>query len=111
MERKNIIEVLQSAGWNILVIFHPSEPQNKRIFIVNDFSYPQNSIHVIDLRGKEITEQLTDSSFYTQFPMEKQPGMNGNEYQRQRINTLLDEIENRHYQFSPDYSWMWYLAF
>lgn len=110
MKQKNIIEVLQSAGWNILVLFHHSEPQNKRIFIVNDFTYPQNSVHILDLRAKEITDQLTDSSFYTQFPVEKQPGLNGNEYQRQRIDTLLSDIELKHYQFSPDYSWEWYLA-
>lgn len=110
MEKKNIIEVLQSAGWNVLVLFHSSNPTHRRVFIVNDFTYPQNLIHILDLRAKEITEQLTDSSFYTQFSIEKQPRLNGNEYQRQRIDTFLNDIELRHYQFSPDYSWEWYLA-
>lgn len=103
-----IIQVLQEAGWNVLVLFHPSEPDKKRIFVVSQFVHPQNNITLLDLRGKEITSNLKDSSFFTQFPVEQ--SMAGNEYQRSRLNTFLDEIKERHYKFSPDYSWEWYLA-
>lgn len=106
---EQILKVLQSV-YNILVVYHPNCPDKKRVFVVSSFTPIQGNIHFLDLRGKDITDIISDQSFYTQFSFERQTGMSATEFQRAQFDTKLDELPLRHYQFAPDYTWEWFLA-
>jgi len=105
----NIIATLQQV-YNVLVVFNRAEPEHKRIFISNSFIPVQNNIHYLDIRGQEITEILNDGSFYTQFSLGRQTGISDTEFQKAQMDSKLDNIPIRHYQFSPDFSWEWHLS-
>lgn len=98
------------AHYNILVVYHPSEPENKRVFVVNSFTPVQNNIHFLDVRAKEITDIMSDPSFYTQFALSRQTGISTGEFQVAQFDTKISPIPDRHYQFAPDYTWEWYLS-
>ena len=97
--------------YNVLVLYHPSEPARKRIFIVNSFIPVQNNITYLDIKGQDITNILSDTSLFTQFSYERQTGMSVTEFQKAQFDTKLDTIPTRHYQFAPDYTWEWHLSF
>lgn len=105
---KNVIQSLQQH-YNVLILYHPSTPQDKRVFIVNSFTPTQNNITYLDLRGQEITELISDSSFWTQYSLGRQTGTSETEFQKIKFETKILEIPNRHYQFSPSFVWEWYL--
>ena len=105
---RDIINSLQ-GGYNILVLYHPSTPDDKKVFVVKAFTPVQNSISYLDLRGQDITELLSDTSFWTQFSMGRQTGTSNTEFQQAQFETKLNDIPTRHYQFSPSYVWEWYL--
>ena len=109
MNLNEIIATLQEH-YNVLVVFHPSCPQDKRVFVVNSFTPPQGLTHFLDLKGKEITDLLSDNSFYTQFSMSRQTGVSKTEFKTVQFDTKLDEIPLRHYQLAPDHTWEWYLS-
>ena len=109
MNLNDIISTLQE-NYNILVVFHPSCQEEKRVFVVNSFTPPQGLTHLLDLKGKEITGLISDNSFYTQFSMNRQTGVSRTEFKTGQFDTKLDEIPMRHYQFAPDFTWEWYLS-
>ena len=110
MEQVNsIISILQDH-YNVLEIFHPSCPQDRRVFIVNSFTPAQGLTHFHDLRGKEITDLLSESSFYSQFSMIRQTGVSTMEFKTAQFDTKLDELPLKHFQFAPDFTWVWYLS-
>jgi hypothetical protein len=87
-------------------MFHPSEPANKRIYVVNNFSPTANMIYFHTVTGRDITH-LIDSNVLTQYV-----GIDfsqDNEFlQKQTIQTQIDSLKERTIQFSPDYSWEWH---
>lgn len=104
-----LISTLQSA-YNVLVVYHKSEPENKKIFVTNSFIPIQNSVHFLDVRGRDITDIVSDGSLYTHLSLSRQTGMSDTEIQKTQIDNKIELIPIKHYQFSPDYTWEWYLS-
>lgn len=107
IEVQNTLQKIQQTH-NILIIFHPSKPDEKRYFIVSSFTPAQNQIFEHTLKGKEITELLTSNYLTALF---------GNSLsipvdfvQRQTFETKIEELKERQLKFSKDYSYEWWLS-
>lgn len=108
-EFQEIIEALQKT-YNILIVYHPSNPGHKRVFVVQQFTPIQSSMSTcIDLRGKEITD-LISVNFFSQYSINRQTGLSSKEFQESVFETKLSDKPNKHIQFSPDYCWEWNLS-
>lgn len=108
-EFQEIIEALQK-NYNILIVYHPSDPSYKRVFITSQFTPIQSSMSTcIDLRGKEVTDMIS-VNFFSQYSINRQSGLSSREFQESVFETKLNEKSNKHIQFSPDYCWEWNLS-
>lgn len=106
-ELQNTLQKLQQT-YNILIIFHPSKPDEKRYFIVNNFTPAQNQIFEHTLQGKEITEPLK-SNFFTVL-LGSSPTLPMDFVQKQTLDTKIEELKERKLKFSKDYSYEWWIS-
>lgn len=106
-ETRNIIKSLQQS-MNILVIWNPSSPDDRKVFMVRQFVPAQNMVPYHDLRAKDITH-LISLDYFSQYAG-KSP-QNGYDYlKKQTFETTVEDIPVRHYQFSQDFCYEFYLS-
>lgn len=106
-ETRNIIKSLQQS-LNVLVIWHPSIPNERKVFSIRQFIPAENMVSYHDLKGKDITH-LISLDYFSQYAG-KTP-QNGYDYlKKQTFDTTLEEIPMRHYQFSQDFCYELYLS-
>lgn len=105
-EIQNFLQVLQK-NYNVLIIFHPSKPDEKRYFVVSSFTPSQNQIFDHTLQGKEITDLLNNQFFSVVLNGSTSQAISP--VQRQTLDTKLDELQERRIKFSKDYSYEWWL--
>lgn len=94
--------------YSLVIIINPLDKEDKRYFILGNFTPAQNQIIEHTIKGKEITELLENNSLSL---------LMGNSFQveldilsRQNLQTKLDELEVSSYKFSAHYLWEWWLS-
>lgn len=103
---QDILKAIQKY-YNILIVFHPSEPSQKRIYVTQSFSPVQNMIYFHTLIGKDITH-LIDTNVLTQY-VGNQLSQDNEFLQRQTLQTQIETVSNKQIQLSPDFAWEWHL--
>ena len=105
-ETQNVLRKIVQTN-NVLIIFHPSEPSNKRYFIVKSFTPSQNQIFDHTLQGKEITEFIDSNYLASLFGISNDPSLTF--LQKQTFDSKLEEIKDLKIKFSKDYSYEWWV--
>lgn len=104
---QNALTRLQEEGYKILIIFHPSTPDNKRYFITSSFTPAQNQIFDHTLTGKEITNLITED--WLSMLVGSSISQPIDHLQKQTLETKLNELKDRTIKFSEDYSYEWWM--
>jgi len=108
VETQNFLKVLQKS-FNILVLFHPLESQEKFYFITSNFNPAQNIVFEHYLQGKDITDIINSGNYDRSFAADFSQEGTHNVMQLQTLSTKFDVIPVRTYKFSKDFTYIWYL--
>ena len=103
---QDVLKAIQKY-YNILVVFHPSEPSEKRIYVTQSFNPTQNMVYFHTLNAKDITH-LIDTNVLTQY-VGNQLSQDNEFLQRQTLQSQIDVVPDRQIQLSPDFAWEWHL--